>query len=176
MGVTNETRLLSFKDPCHPRDIWNDKMKAGSIYILPFDNCKNIIKELWVKDASKRVEATYSSDVLIKEPDLWQTYRGQGGHSPQGSEKLWKRTLNPRSSRGISNGGWLDRGLLPVTHRDSSIVTLPAEVQCPGATTAVSLEVPMWTQACDKNEVLGFSWYKELLKESVQGPERWLSG
>lgn len=46
MGVTNEARLPSFKDPCHPRDIWNDKMKAGSIYILPFDNRKNIIKEL----------------------------------------------------------------------------------------------------------------------------------
>lgn len=52
MGVTNEAPFLSFKDPCHPCDIWNDKIKGGSIYILPFDNLKNIIKELGVKDAA----------------------------------------------------------------------------------------------------------------------------
>lgn len=116
MGVTNEARLLSFKDPCHPRDIWNDKMKAGSIYILPFDNRKNIIKELWIKDASKRVEATYSSDGLIKEPDLWQIYRGQGDTLHKVLRNCGKGLFIPDPLEAFQmKDGWIDGCSLSLT-------------------------------------------------------------
>lgn len=78
MGVTNEVLLLSFKDPCYPRDIWNDKIKEGSIYFLPFDSHKNIIKELLSSDASKGDATSHSSEALVKQSDLGQTFRGQG--------------------------------------------------------------------------------------------------
>lgn len=116
MGLTNEARLLSFKDPCHPHDIWNDKMKAGSIYILPFDNRKNIIKELWVKDASKSVEATYSSDGLIKEPDLWQIYRGQGDTLHKVLRNCGKGLFIPDPLEAFQmKDGWIDGCPLSLT-------------------------------------------------------------
>lgn len=73
-----EALLLSFKDPCPSCDIQNDKIKGDSIYFLPFDDYKNIIFEVQIKEASSQVKPTYcSSDILITEVPLGPNFRNR---------------------------------------------------------------------------------------------------
>ena len=54
------------------------KIKGAGIYFLPFDDYKNIVMEVQIKEASSEVKLTYCcSDMLIKEIHLGLNFTSQ---------------------------------------------------------------------------------------------------